>query len=450
MAYPFGSYLRLESDAEPFGALDGSVAGASPDGWSLAYWHRVIGGPDTNAELRLVDLRTGTERVLMNSKADRAGAVLWRSDAAALAVTTIATDLAFGGIDPPPAFVRLFVVDLVSGNVRELPRLEKTRFQPVAWSARTTIIAGGSIGEGGLSMVIRMREDGTRLPDITPTDRYETLLGSPDGESLLVTYSYGESARWFSGARVFTADTFAPIGKREFDSDPVLSGVRYRGERGDIVALLKIDTRPITTFALDVWPADLSSTGQRVWSSQAKPNFYEGPITRLDGGAAYLNFFEVGTTNTGWIRVDLSAGTDAPFPVNPRGVPSQTSFRISDAAMDKLKIRFTAPSVSKDDAIAKVRARGNVVRSDRVEAKLMPYREVAGFSQDLTPGLLPQDAPVWAVAIGGSVKTVDGTSLAWGVWYLDGRNGDVIGFSGDPRPAAGTWPYFWDQLPDRR
>jgi hypothetical protein len=450
MAYPNGSYLRLESDAEPFGYVDGSVAGVAPDGWSLAYWQRVIGGPDTNAELRVVDLRTGAERPLLSSKDERAGQVLWRSDGTALAVTAIATSIASGGADPPPAFVRLYVVDLATGTVREMPRIVRSRFTPLAWSARTHVITGASLGEGGLAAVIRLRDDGTRLPDITPSQRYDNLIGSPDGESLVATYRYGEGNRFLSGAHAFSADTFTLTSKKDLLDDPALVDIRYRGDRGDLLALLRLDTRPINTFALEIWPRDLAAAGRRVWSSQAKSNTYEGPIVRLDGAAAYLDFFELGTTVNGWIRVDLISGADAPFPANTRGVPSAMSFLISDAAIDKLRIRFQSPSISRDDAIARVRARGNVVRADRTEAKLMPYREVAEYSPDLTPNKLPRDAPVWAVAIGGDIVTVDGTKLLWGVWYVDGRNGDVIGFVTDPIPARSAWPWFWDTLPDRR
>jgi hypothetical protein len=374
---------------------------------------------------------------------------LWRSDGGALAVTAISVSFR-GGADPPPDFVRLYVVDLATATVRELPRIERARFTPLAWSARTRVITGAWLGEGGLHAVIRVRDDGTRLPDITPSQPYNDLIGSPDGESLLATYRYGEGNRQFSGAHAFSADTFTLTGKRDLVDDPALDGIRFRGDRGDLLALLRLDTRPITTFALEIWPRDLAGAGRRVWSSQAKPNFYEGPIVRLDGAAAYLQFFEVGTTNNGWIRVDLASGTDAPFPVNTRGVPSAQSFLISDAAIDKLRIRFQAPSISRDDAIARVRARGNVVRADRTEAKLMPYREVSEYSPDLRPNTLPRDAPVWAVAIGGDIVTVDGTKISWGVWYVDGRNGDVVGFITDPLPGRSAWPWFWDTLPDRR
>src|SRR5688500_5079007 len=64
-------YLRLESDPAPFAAIDGRGVTISPDGWHLAYWHIPLGADDTAAELRTIDLITGTERSLLRTAPDR-------------------------------------------------------------------------------------------------------------------------------------------------------------------------------------------------------------------------------------------------------------------------------------------------------------------------------------------------------------------------------------------
>ncbi|HYR93945.1 MAG TPA: hypothetical protein VEP48_07045, partial [Methylomirabilota bacterium] len=371
----YGPFLRTESDAEPFATLDGNVAAVSPDGWSLAYWHSELGVAETSADLRVIDLRTGSERPLMTAGGDRPGSVLWRSDGGALAVTGISTTSG-QGVDPPPAFVRIRIADLTTGQTRELPRIERARFQPIAWNATTRIIVGAWLGEGGLQRVFRVRDDGTVLPDITPTERYENIVGNDDGTSLLMTYGYGESAHWYSGARVFRADSFTRTATRDLVDDVQVVGAQYRRTRGDVLALVRLAT-PLLTYALEIWPADLAGPAKRVWTSSPAPSGVGNASVRLDGRVAYLQTFDPNVRNGGWLRIDLETGAAATLPTNARSVPNGPSFYVTDAAIARLKPVLIAPTITRDDAVARVRGMTkNVIRVDRIDAKLTTYRDV--------------------------------------------------------------------------
>src|SRR5206468_6979635 len=115
LAFPSG--LRLESDPSPFARIQARSVSISPDGRRLAYWHVPPDGDDTLGELRSVDLTTGVESTtLLSSAPDRAGGIAWRSDGSALVVATASASLAFGGIDPPPAYTRVHILDLAAGK----------------------------------------------------------------------------------------------------------------------------------------------------------------------------------------------------------------------------------------------------------------------------------------------------------------------------------------------
>ena len=440
-----GSYLRLETEAEPFVPLDGPVAAVAPDGWSLAYWHIGLGVAATSADLRVIDLRTGTEQTLLRAEGDQPGTAIFRSDGSALLVTT--NSLSFrGGADPPPDHVRIRTVDLATGAVRELLTMGQTRFEPLAWSARTHVIAGAWVGEGGVHTLYRLRDDGTLLAAVPGLPHYDAVAGGDArGDSFLASYAYYDSNHAYSGVHRIATDTLAIIARRDSVDESFLTEYQFRPASDEIVGLISFG--PPTSAALDVLPGDLRTPGHRTWAS-ATPGGVGSLRLRIDGHAAYLQTNTPGAPNRGWLRVDLDTGAATTLPTSARGVPSGGSFYITDIAVARLHPPAIAPSIAKNDAIAQVRGlSANVIRVDRIEAKLVTYRDIAGFDPPMAEKAFAPGAPMWAVAVSGDVRTSAGDRLKWGVWFIDARSGLIAGFRGDQGQAF-TWPFFWDDLPD--
>ena len=453
-------YLRLESDPVPLAPIDGRGVTISPDGWHLAYWHIPLGAADTAAELRTIDLITGSERSLLRTEPDRPGGIAWRSDGSALVVAAQSTEIPFGGIDPPPAYVKVRTVDLPTGQVRDLIRLDLVRFFPFAWSARDRVVVGVDAGEGGVRRIFRIREDGTEIAG-GPIDagRWQRVDADRTGGVILgIAYS-GSGDRIYSTAQLIGTNAPTDLGKREFIDDlnpasargPYLIDARFRGATNEVVALLRVGSSTQMRYALELWPAGLGGQARRVWTSADPAPYPDGDVfVRLDGKVAYVRGVGAVPTISTWLRVDLETGASDALPMG-RDRLTGPSFYITDAAIAKLRLPALAPTLTRADAIGKVRGlQRNLVRVDRAEAKLVTWREVVNQllwrvkAEAAEPG-----AAVWAVGVAGDVRAFDGATevpMRWGVWFVDARTGAELGFSGDSR---GDWPYFWDALRDR-
>jgi hypothetical protein len=442
-------YLRLESDPVPFAPIDGRGVTISPDGWHLAYWHIPLGADDTAAELRTIDLVTGTERSLLRAEPDRPGGIAWRSDGSALVVAAQSTQIPFGGIDPPPAYVQVRTVDLATGQVKDLVKLDLVRFYPYAWSARDRVVAGVDAGEGGVHRIFRIREDGTQISGgVIDAGGWQRLDADRTGASLLGVTNSGSAGHIFSTAQIIGTNGPIDLGKRELVDDPYLLGARFRGATSEVVALLRVGGTQMR-YALELWPAGLGGQARRVWTSAEAAPYADGDVfVRVDGKVAYVRGISTVPTISTWLRVDLETGASDPLPMGRHRLTGP-SFHITDAAIAKLRPQALAPTLTRAAAIAKVRGLQNMIRIDRVDAKLVTWREVANeLLWRVNAQVVEANASVWAVGVAGDVRALDGAGgqLRWGVCFVDARTGAVLGFVSDNRA---DWPWFWEALPDR-
>jgi hypothetical protein len=333
LAFPSG--LRLESDPSPFGRIQGRSVSVSPDGRRIAYWHVSPGSDDTAGELRTLDLTSGVESVtLLTSAPDRAGGIAWRSDGSALVVATASRSLAFGGIDPPPAFTRVRTIDLAAGQARDLARLDASRFDPIAWSAETKIVVGVDSGEGGIHQIFRIREDGTRIAGGPIDTGYQRLDASHDGRILLGIAVRGEGNRVYSTAQLIAADSPIGIGAREVVDDPYIIDARFL-PTNEVAVLVRAGTPQ--RYGLEVWPAGLAGQGRRIWTSPNAAPYANGDLfARVDGRAVYLRGAEGNGGPSPWLRIDLDTGSATELPTAAEPL-SGLSFYVTDAAMAKLR-----------------------------------------------------------------------------------------------------------------
>jgi len=302
LAFPSG--LRLESDPSPFARIQARSVSISPDGRRLAYWHVPPGGDDTLGELRTVDLTTGVESTtLLSSAPDRAGGIAWRSDGSAVVVATASALLAFGGIDPPPAYTRVHTIDLTAGKARELARLDGARFQPIAWSAETKVVVGVDSGEGGVNQIFRIREDETRIAGGAVDTGYQRFGASHDG-------------------------------RREVVDDPYIIDARFV-PTNEIAVLLRMGVP--SRYALELWPVGLAGQGRRIWTSPNPAPYPIGDLfVRVDGDAVYVRGAEAKAGPSPWLRVDLRTGAASELPMASEPL-SGLSFYVTDAAIAKLR-----------------------------------------------------------------------------------------------------------------
>jgi len=333
LAFPSG--LRLESDPSPFARIQARSVSISPDGRRLAYWHVPPGGDDTLGELRTVDLTTGVESTtLLSSAPDRAGGIAWRSDGSALVVATASALLAFGGIDPPPAYTRVHILDLAAGKARELARLDGARFQPIAWSAETKVVVGVDSGEGGVNQIFRIREDGTRIAGGAVDTGYQRFGASHDGRTLVGLEAHGEGGHIYSAVQLIAGDSPTSVGRREVVDDPYIIDARFV-PTNEIAVLLRMGVP--SRYALELWPVGLAGQGRRIWTSPNPAPYPIGDLfVRVDGDAVYVRGAEAKAGPSPWLRVDLRTGAASELPMASEPL-SGLSFYVTDAAIAKLR-----------------------------------------------------------------------------------------------------------------
>lgn len=159
--------VRSETDATVIQRIDAHGAEVSPDGRTLAYWSPA----GVRRVLQLVPTGGGAPVTLLSLGAGEYGnAVAWSTDGTGLAVRV--DSLGFtGGIDPPPSYSSIRLVDVASRQVREIARRPNARLTPLSWLRDRAIVPtalGGGIG--GYSGFAEVREDGTMTEWTIPAD----------------------------------------------------------------------------------------------------------------------------------------------------------------------------------------------------------------------------------------------------------------------------------------
>jgi hypothetical protein len=97
---------------------------------------------------------------------------------------------------------------------------------------------------------------------------------------------------------------------------------------------------------------------------------------------------------------------------------------------------------------AVMRLTAEVRRIDRIEAKLMTWREfVAGDPLLQKPSAAEDNAPIWIVAVSGEIvpQFGRGAIFTWGVFTIDATDGSIESLVAR---SDGAWPAFFDALPD--
>lgn len=158
--------VRRETDPAVIHRIDASNVEVSPDGRSLAYWSPA----GVRRVLQAMPTGGGAAVTLLSLGSDEYGnAIAWSSDGTGLAVRVDSSGTA-GGIDPPPSYSSVRLVEVASRQVREIARRPNARLTPLSWLRDRTIVpiaVGGGIG--GYTGYAEAREDGTvrdwKFPD---------------------------------------------------------------------------------------------------------------------------------------------------------------------------------------------------------------------------------------------------------------------------------------------
>jgi hypothetical protein len=328
--------LRLENDAEPFASLDGSLAVVSPDGRRLAYWHRDTGTSGTQDDLRIIDLFTGAQSQIIRLQNERAAGVVWRDDAGGLLYAAASPNTASAGIDPPPAYTAVRIVNFATNQVNEVKRLTAARFFPLTWRVATRVVSGVDAGEGGVRAIYRFKEDGGAAGDTPPDRRFSEVVDtSRDGSAILGQFAYGEAGKLFSGIRVVASDDPRPLAEREPPPGAFLVRARFRAATTDVVALLRAGEP--SRYVIEIWPTGIGLTPRRVWTGTTATAASGELLVRFDGKLAYVRTDESGTGIGSWQTVDLDSGAALQLATGQNAIPRGPSFLVTDDAIAKLK-----------------------------------------------------------------------------------------------------------------
>lgn len=332
---PSAIRLRLEDEAEPFAKLDGSLATISPDGRRLAYWHREPGSNGLQDDLRILDLFNAGQSQVTRLQNERPAGVAWRDDAGGLVFASTSPNLAFAGIDPPPAFTVVRLVSFVDNRVRELKRIDAARFFPLGWNLGAKVVFGMNAGEGGVRAIFRFNEDGTSAGESPPERRFAEVDDvTRDDTAILGQFAYGEGGKIFSGVRKVGATAPTPLAEREAAGGAYLIRARFRPATADIVVLLRApDT---SKYVLEIWSGPALQGTKRLWTGPAAPASGD-LITRVDGKAVYVRTDEAGSAKSAWQVVDLDTGAALQLATSATGSPGGPSFLVTDDAIAKLR-----------------------------------------------------------------------------------------------------------------
>jgi len=110
-----------------------------------------------------------------------------------------------------------------------------------------------------------------------------------------------------------------------------------------------------------------------------------------------------------------------------------------------LAVKIQQPEAT--TAVMKLRA--EVRRIDRIEAKLMTWREfvASGDPGAQKPPAADESAPVWIVAVSGEIAPQfgQGATFSWGLFPIDATTGSIESMIAR---SDRLWPTFFDALPD--
>jgi len=294
-----GTSVRSEVDPQELGVLKaGPFNGAvSPDGRRVAYWETASGGGEARSLWLLeASAPSQTRLVLTLPESETAtvstgGGVVWSSDATAVLIGVNSREfMPAPPVDGPARYATLRTVDLASGAVREVARVEPgLPLRPVAFDRRNGVATAVEIGGGGYAASYVVARDGAELTRTRLETDIAPAVATPDATGVL-------AVRYRPTAVVVVWPLADPERRTPMD---VTAGERvaralWRNAH-EIVVL--IDGDAPTAHRLEVWPLQ---GPRRVVLHDAR----ELSAVRPDGTAAIVD---------GQV-VDLVTGATWPIP----------------------------------------------------------------------------------------------------------------------------------------
>ena len=188
----------------------------------------------------------------------------------------------------------------------------------------------------------------------------------------------------------------------------------------------------------EVWPnlRDPISFGQPLPGSPTPYPAYRWGIFLVE--AVPGRMFAVGDAG-------ITEGWPSSFDKLPNHPPSGYVPPIATPRLTTLAVKIQQPEAT----TAVMRLTAEVRRIDRIEAKLMTWREylASGDPGAYKPAAADVSAPVWIVAVSGEIVPQFGRGLTfnWGVFTIDGTGGGITSLTAR---NDGPWPAFFDALPD--
>jgi len=141
----------------------------------------------------------------------------------------------------------------------------------------------------------------------------------------------------------------------------------------------------------------------------------------------------------------ITEGWPSSFDKLPNHPPTGYVPPIATPRLTTLAVKVQQPEATS----AVMRLTAEVRRIDRIEAKLMTWREylASGDPGAYKPAAADDSAPVWIVAVSGEIVPQFGRGLTfnWGVFTIDGMGGGITSLTAR---SDGPWPAFFDALPD--
>ena len=278
--------VRAERSTDPVLDVAGEQPVASHDGKRIAFWRTAPQGSNAQ-ELRIVDVPSGTERVVTTIPAGQGGgAVAWANDDTGLLYETHSTALPATPRPPSgPDNSTLIAFDLSATQApgsteSELMLSNGLVFIPLAWDKAAKIASALTTGEGGYTVSYYTWDMKVQPAGASPVTRnqfpwsviYGNVQASPDAAFILAIDGAANVLRIWPLADIAKAEQVGPGGARIADA-------RWRpGVRHDVA-----------------WVLDDVNVGVFSYQTSSVGTVYKGQSSvrilawRVDGSGIVLN-----------------------------------------------------------------------------------------------------------------------------------------------------------------
>jgi hypothetical protein len=299
-------FLRRESeDARLWQLHDVFGYVASPDGTRVAYWQS---GPSRSAphSLRIIEVSSGTETTLVTLAPEELGDRLaWSSDGTGIALSVQSAARAAGGVDAPPVYDALRVIDVSGSRAHELTRITTgLLLAPLAWDRSAKVVAAGESGAGGFSVNYDViAEDGSVSRTPLPQGQFAAMNASFDARLVFASLVNQNRLRvWELQSPMSIADVATENGER-------LWLARWRPRSHDIAVAV--------ADRIELWSIGGAGRSRKVLLSGVATGGPGSIIFRADG-TAFATKMSAHALEP-WILVDATSGTSVALPASDEG-----------------------------------------------------------------------------------------------------------------------------------